>query len=60
MFNQHDIKSVQEVRPDLTSEQADEVLGFLCDMTDQGIEFNIEKTILFKQTADYIFPTIKT
>lgn len=60
MFNQSDIKSVQEVRPDLSSDQVNEVLGFLCDMTDQGVALDIKKELLFKHTANYIFPTIET
>jgi hypothetical protein len=55
MFQLSDIKQVQRVRPDLSDDQASEVLGFLCDM--YSIEpFTLSGEKLFKQTADYVYP----
>ena len=55
-FDLDDVRSVQAQRPDLTDDQACEVLGFLNDTyADQS--FSISDTArLFKDTANYIFP----
>ena len=56
MFDLPDIQRVQKQRPDLTDDQACEVLGFLNDV--YSVEsFEIPDTNkLFKETADYVYP----
>lgn len=58
MFNITDIRRIQKNRPDLSDNQASEILGFLNDV--YAVEpFNIEDTDkLFKETADYIYPLL--
>lgn len=55
MFDTNDIKRVQNQRPDLSSDQAADVLGFLMDT--YSIEpYNMDSDTLFKTTADLMFP----
>ena len=55
MFDTNDIKRVQGQRPDLTDDQAGEVLGFLLDT--YAVEpYNIKSDKLFKETANFMFP----
>jgi hypothetical protein len=58
MFDIKDIRNVQRARPDLSDDQAAEVLGFLNDV--YAVEpYDIPDTQkLFKETADYIFPLL--
>ena len=60
MFDSIDIKRVQAQRPDLNSGDACDVLGFLNDV--YAVEsFDISNTEkLFKETANYIFPEVKS
>lgn len=57
MFDIADIRRVQKDRPDLSDDQASEVLGFLNDV--YAVEpYDIPDTQkLFKETADYIYPS---
>ena len=58
MFQLSDIKEVQRVRPDLSDDQASEVLSFLCDM--YSVEpFTMSGERLFKTTADYVYPEVQ-
>lgn len=56
MFYLSDIREVQKQRPDLSDDQASEVLGFLNDV--YAVEpYDIEDNQrLFKETADYVWP----
>jgi len=58
MFDITDIRKIQNDRPDLSDDQASEVLGFLMDT--YAIEpYNITNNRkLFKETADYIYPKL--
>ncbi len=58
MFDSNDIKRVQNQRPDLSDDQASEVLGFLMDT--YAIEpYNINSDKLFKETASLMFPEVE-
>lgn len=50
-----DIRAVQKVRPDLTNNQADEVLGFLNDVYDDK-PYTVDNNRLFKAATDLMFP----
>ncbi len=55
MFDYKDIERVVKQRPDLTDDQAGDVLGFLMDT--YAIEpYNMDSNELFKTTADLMFP----
>ena len=55
MFDSNDIKRVQSQRPDLSDDQAGDILGFLMDT--YNIEpYNMDSDELFKATADLMFP----
>ncbi|MEE8207858.1 MAG: hypothetical protein V3T88_02740 [Nitrosomonadaceae bacterium] len=55
MFPLSDIKEVQAVRPDLNDSQANEVLGWLCDV--YSLEtFEGENDKLFSAAADLVYP----
>ena len=57
MFNITDIRRVQNQRPDLSDDQASEVLGFLMDT--YAVEpYNINSDRLFKETASLMFPEV--
>ena len=57
MFDLKDVRRVQEQRPDLSDNQANEVLGFLMDA--YAIEpYSMDSDKLFKTTADLIFPKV--
>ena len=58
MFSITDIRRIQESRPDLTYDQAAEVLGFLNDV--YAVEpYDIKDTDkLFRDTAGYVFPEV--
>ena len=58
MFDIKDIRNVQKQRPDLTEDQASDVLGFLMDT--YAVEpYNINSDRLFKETASFMFPEVK-
>ena len=58
MFDISDIRNVQKVRPDLSDEQAGDVIGFLTDVyAEKSYKVN-DTQKLFKQTADYIYPLL--
>jgi hypothetical protein len=54
-----DIRDVQSVRPDLTDNQADEVIGFLMDTFDEDPYTVDDNRKLFEAAADMIFPEDK-
>ena len=57
MFDTNDIKRVQSQRPDLSADQASDVLGFLMDT--YNIEsYNMDSDELFKETASLMFPLV--
>lgn len=58
MFQQSDIKAVQKTRPDLSDDQASEILGFLCDVY-CDTPYEEENKKLFKVAADMIYPEAK-
>lgn len=58
MFDISDIRRVQKERPDLTDDQASEVLGFLMDVFSMGDSPCKSSPKLFKETADYIYPKL--
>jgi hypothetical protein len=56
MFCLNDIKRVKKTRPDLSDDQASEVLGFLNDVYYRK-SYKIKDTDkLFKETAGHIYP----
>ena len=58
MFQQSDIKAVQEVRPKLNDEQATELLGFLCDVYDND-PYQGDNSKLFAAASDLMYPEAK-
>lgn len=58
MFDLNDIRRVQAQRPDLTEDQASDVLSFLLDT--YAIEpYNINSDRLFKETSNFMFPEVR-
>ena len=49
-----DIRAVQKVRPDLTDSQAEDVLGFLCDVYDDK-PYQGENSKLFAAAAELMY-----
>ena len=54
MFQLNDIQEVQKVRPDLSDDQASELLGFLCDTYDQE-PYTGENSKMFAAAADLMY-----
>lgn len=57
MFNKTDINRVKKARPDLSDQQCNDVLGFLCEVYDNEPYDHNEK--VFESTAEYIFGEAK-